>query len=188
MKSLRSVCKYNSYGRFLHFCAQFQITRTSLKMTTRETISPPSLLVVGLQKENFHRTCDLHECCGDHLRPGMVVQFKLVEFPTRGGKTENAVEAWCRIQEGGRPPSPSASGGPPRCKVGWLERHVALAIGDKLNGKCAVTHKLLDDGDKAERRTSRLKNGAARVYLVAELPNANPHDDIHGVAGKRQRN
>ena len=151
MKSLRSLRKYKSYGQFLHFCAHFQITRRSLKMSTRETISPPSLLVVGLQKENFNRTCDLHECCGDHLRPGMVVQFQLVEFPTKGGKTENAVEAWCRIKEGGRPPSPSARDGPPRCKVGWLERDVSLAIGGKLDGKCAGAHKLLIEGDKDKR-------------------------------------
>ena len=161
-------------------------------MTSRETSSPPSLLVVGLRKKNFHRTCNAHECCGALLNPGMVVQLEMVKFPTKGGNSENAVEVWCRILSGGRPPSPSAHESPPRCKVGWLERDVALTIGPQLDGKCCVVHSLLTDcDDVGERRLSNVKNGAARVFLVAKIPEEKGSQDSDAPAsmvggGKRR--
>ena len=99
---------------------------------------------------------------------------------------ENAVEAWCRLLEDGRPPSPSARDVVPRCKVGWLERDVAISIGEKLRGKCAVVHKLLTEGDHDKRALSHSKNGAARVYLVAQVPSANATRRASAAMGERQ--
>ena len=106
------------------------------------------------------------------LLPGMVLQFNCIDFRNKDGVLEKAVEAWCRLKEGGRPPSPSALVSSTRCKVGWLERDVAVRIGPKLDGKCACVHKLLRCGTTGERRLSHRKNGSAEVYLIAKIPDA----------------
>ena len=79
----------------------------------------------------------------------MVVLFKTVNFRNRG-VMEKVVEVWCRLLEGGRPPSPLALEGDRMCKVGWLERDVAISIGKKPDGKCTVVHKIFIIGDCAE--------------------------------------
>ena len=154
-------------------------------MSRHETQTPPSLLIVGLKKPDYNRHCQYHECCGEYIRPGMVVQFKHVEFRNKKGIMEDAVEVWCRIEAGGRPPSPSAPNCIPRCKVGWLERSVSLQIGRRLNGNCGVVHKLLEDGDLPERRISNQKNGAARIFLVAAVPSGDEGPSSPGAKRKR---
>ena len=66
----------------------------------------PLLLIVGLWKSNYDRSCGSHECCGKFLRPGMVVKFNLIDFPAKFGKLENSMEVWCSNIPDGRLPLP----------------------------------------------------------------------------------
>ena len=58
-------------------------------------VTPPvARLVVGLPKLIRGREYPTHMCCGSSLGKGMLVRFKTVDFPGKGGVMKKAVEVW----------------------------------------------------------------------------------------------
>ena len=44
--------------------------------------------IVGLRDKSNGRQCNLHACCGDNIRPGSIVTFKLAMVLIHGKKEE----------------------------------------------------------------------------------------------------
>ena len=140
-------------------------------------VAPPrARLVVGLLKSNRGRECPAHACCGSSLGEGMLVRFRTVDFPGKGGVFEKAVEVWSDLQYhvwlGDRD---SSSFPPPLlppvlnrfCKVGWLGKGDSLREADAIDGRCGFVHAMLaNHTETSMRRLDKRKNGAALVLML----------------------
>ena len=159
-------------------------------------VAPPrARLVVGLLKSNRGRECPAHACCGSSLGEGMLVRFRTVDFPGKGGVSEKAVEVWSDLayhvwlgdsESVLFPPPLSSSVVNRSCKVGWLGKGDSLREADAIDGRCGFVHAILANHIETRmRRLDKLKNGAA---LVVFLPIGDEMAEATALVDKKRGN
>ena len=132
--------------------------------------TPRVRLIVGLNKENFGRECNEHSCCGEFLKAGMMIKFRIVDFPTKDGN-ERAVEVLSQLSEldASYPPPPPSTSPLIRkwCKVGWVHKKDIGEVGYFCE-KYGVVAKLFKNNEHASlRKLHYTLNGAASFFVLA---------------------
>lgn len=113
--------------------------------------------IVGLKSSSNGRSCESHDCCGEHIEPDHLIRFKLATVDING-KTEEAIKA-VRIRDGTE-----------SCTVGFLPRNIVASGKDKFTGEFAQIIELYEFSDnETKRRKSHRNIGIASFRLLHDI-------------------
>lgn len=113
--------------------------------------------IVGLKGTSNGRTCEIHDCCGEHLAPDDLVRFKL-SVVNVGDKTEDAIKV-VRVRDGTE-----------SCMIGFLPRNIVKSGKDKFVGKFAQIIELYEHSENTTmRRKSNRNKGVASFRLLQDI-------------------
>ncbi len=128
--------------------------------------------IVGLDKPENGRSCNMHECCGRHLHVGDIVRFKVVVLEVCYEDTDEGGELDQRLEQVVK--AVVIVDGAEMCTVGFLPRHVAarqvqVAV---LNNKFAQIIELYNNARAGSARHNKsLRNhGVASFILLDNVP------------------
>jgi len=113
--------------------------------------------IVGLKDSSNGRSCESHECCGEHVAPDDLVRFKLAVVDING-KTEESIKA-VRIRDGTE-----------LCHIGFLPRNIVVTGKDKFVGQFAQIIELYElSENETMRRKSHRNKGIASFRLLQDI-------------------
>ena len=113
--------------------------------------------IVGLKGTSNGRSCESHDCCGEHISPDDLVRFKLAVVDI-DGKTEEAIKV-VRMRDGTE-----------SCMIGFLPRNIIKSAKEKFVGQFAQIIELYEYSDnEVMRRKSHRNKGVASFRLLNDI-------------------
>jgi hypothetical protein len=113
--------------------------------------------IVGIRSATNGRSCATHACCGEHLRVGDLVRFRVTVVEI-GGKIQEALAA-VRIFDGTE-----------TCTVGFLPGHIVSSAREEFNWQYAQILELYEGSENAmKRRKSHQNFGIASFRLLNNI-------------------
>ena len=115
--------------------------------------------IVGLREKSNGRQCNLHACCGDNIRPGSIVTFKLAMVLIHG-KEEEGIKVVHVVD------------GKETCTVGFLPKHILEKKRyHHLNKMAKIIICYQDSPDKDIRKRDYKNKGVASFTFIQDQVN-----------------
>ncbi len=112
-----------------------------------------TVLIVGIEKSNNGRSCELHKTCGETCVGGMIIEFKKCQVRV-AGRQETAMSAVVS-QKGFRP-----------CIIGFLRKKDDYMWENVDKKKAIITMLLVESASDTDRCVSYKNSGAAICKLL----------------------
>ena len=119
--------------------------------TTEFLMEGPMMEVYGLNKGTSGRQCQIHESCGEQVRPGMKLFVTKVRLLREGSmEKEDALAVW------------ALRGVDLGCRVGYLPLHV-MFMSDRLHSRMLEVVELFCESTNSELRAHSHRNGGVAL-------------------------
>ena len=117
--------------------------------------------IVGLRGKTNGRQCKSHACCGDNIRPGSIVTFKIAMVKCHG-KKEDAIKVVHVVDD------------KETCTVGFLPKSILKYKGyHHLNKRARIVLCYQDSPNKELRKRDYQNKGVASFKFIQDEINKN---------------